>query len=401
MATVEFRNVGKVFDNGFVAVRDFSLKVNDGELMVLVGPSGCGKSTLLRILAGLDEATTGDVLIDDVVVTYVAPRNRDIAMVFQSYALYPHLTVRENIEFGLKIHNLPEDEIAERVRTASDLLGLTEVLDRRPKQLSGGQRQRVAMGRALVREPRVFLMDEPLSNLDAKLRVRMRSEIGLLQQRLGTTMLYVTHDQVEAMTMGDRVVVMREGAILQVGTPKEIYTHPVDRFVAAFLGSPSMNLAEATVARCTDEHLTGRLWLQIGSQRLLLPESVLAKCPRLLELADSDDVLTMGVRPEDMEDAHLIEVPPFSTLRAKVAIVEELGAQTMVHFGLDARSVQGEDRADFAIGSALKSDFVAAFNPKTAVHANDEIDIALDLSRIHFFDGATGVNLAKEASNAQ
>ena len=263
MATVEFRHVAKTFDNGFVAVKDFSLTIGDGELMVLVGPSGCGKSTLLRILAGLDEPTAGEVLINGEVVNDVPPRERDIAMVFQSYALYPHLSVRENIEFGLRLRHVPDEDIERRVATATNLLGLTEVLDRKPKQLSGGQRQRVAMGRALVREPKVFLMDEPLSNLDAKLRVHMRSEIGLLQHRLGATMLYVTHDQVEAMTMGDRVAVMRNGEVLQVGTPKQVYNEPINAFVAAFVGSPAMNLAEATITQNGDG-----AWLHLGSQQL-------------------------------------------------------------------------------------------------------------------------------------
>ena len=388
MATVEFRHVAKTFDNGFVAVKDFSLTIPDGELMVLVGPSGCGKSTLLRILAGLDAPTAGDVLIDGVVVNGVPPRERDIAMVFQSYALYPHLSVRENIEFGLRLHRLPEEEIDRRVTSATELLGLTEVLDRKPKQLSGGQRQRVAMGRALVREPKVFLMDEPLSNLDAKLRVHMRSEIGLLQRRLGATMIYVTHDQVEAMTMGDRVAVMRDGKVLQVGTPKEVYNEPVNAFVAAFVGSPAMNLVEATISNNGDG-----LWVHLGSQRLRLDTDTYGRHPSLRELAADGLAITVGIRPEHLEDARLITADPSCTLKAKIDIVEELGSQTMVHFGVDAKPVLAEGRSDLATGTPLGADFVGTFDPSTSVNDGDTIDIAVDMTQLHFFDSRTGVSL--------
>ena len=388
MATVEFDHISKVFDNGFVAVRDFSLTIGDGELMVLVGPSGCGKSTLLRILAGLDAQTEGDVRIDGVLVNHAAPRERDIAMVFQSYALYPHMTVRENIEFGLRLHHLPAEDVTRRMKAAAELLGLNDVLDRKPKQLSGGQRQRVAMGRALVREPKVFLMDEPLSNLDAKLRVRMRSEIGFLQQRLGTTMLYVTHDQVEAMTMGDRVAVMRNGELLQVGTPKEIYNNPMNAFVAAFIGSPSMNLAEATV----NENGEG-LWLQIGSQRIRVNHDIFDRHPLLRAVVESGQPVTFGIRPEDLEDARLVPADPDHLLRARIEIVEELGSQTMVHFGIGAKAVRGEDRSDLEMGSVLEASFVGTFNPRTTVRPGEEIDIAVDTGRIHFFDRTTGMSL--------
>jgi multiple sugar transport system ATP-binding protein len=385
MATVEFAHLTKRFENGFVAVDDFSLAVSDGELLVLVGPSGCGKSTVLRMLAGLDDPTEGEVLIDSIRMNEAPPRDRDIAMVFQSYALYPHLTVRENIEFGLKIHRLPEEEIAERVKIATDLLGLGEVLDRKPKQLSGGQRQRVAMGRALVREPKVFLLDEPLSNLDAKLRVHMRTEIAMLQQRLGVTMLYVTHDQVEAMTMGDRVAVMRAGQLLQVGTPKEIYNTPVNAFVAAFIGSPAMNMAEGTVRKVGENFVA-----VVGSQTLSLPSDIFVQHPALKPVMNAELPCIIGIRPEDFEDATLVPVDSSRTLRAHSELVEELGSQTMVHFNLDAPSVsvEGED----VIARPFTA-FVGTFSAHTNVVADTEIAIAVDSSRMHFFDIETGLRL--------
>jgi multiple sugar transport system ATP-binding protein len=385
MASVEFAHLTKRFENGFLAVDDFSLAVNDGELLVLVGPSGCGKSTVLRILAGLDDLSEGEVRIAETRVNEIAPRDRDIAMVFQSYALYPHLTVRENIEFGLRIHNLPEGEIAQRLKIASDLLGLGEVLDRRPKQLSGGQRQRVAMGRALVREPKVFLMDEPLSNLDAKLRVRMRTEIAMLQERLGVTMLYVTHDQMEAMTMGDRVAVMRAGRLLQVGTPKQIYNQPVNAFVAAFIGSPAMNMAEGTIRQDGANPVA-----VLGSQTLSLPLGVFDKHPGILEVMKTGRVCTIGIRPEDFEDASLIAADSARCLRATVDNVEDLGSQTVVHFCVDAPpvSVELDDER-----SSQSSAFVGTFSAHTNVEAKSEIMIAVDTARMHFFDRETGLSL--------
>jgi ABC-type sugar transport system ATPase subunit len=387
MATVSFDHLTKIFENGFVAVDDFSLEIQDGELLVLVGPSGCGKSTALRMLAGLDEATDGEIRIDGLRVNEVAPQHRDIAMVFQSYALYPHMTVRENIQFGLKLHHLDEDEINERVRKATELLGLEEVLDRRPKQLSGGQRQRVAMGRALVREPKVFLLDEPLSNLDAKLRVHMRSEISLLQQRLGTTMLYVTHDQVEAMTMGDRVAVMRNGKLLQVGTPKEIYNEPINSFVAGFIGSPSMNMAQATLggASGTDLH--------IGTQVLRLEKTVFDNHPSLVKaLRDGCDI-DVGIRPEDLEDAQLVPTEETRCLHATVQIVEELGSQTIVHFGIDAVAGNTQETKDVSSGLVQTANFVGTFSARTNVQAGQTIAIAVDVDRIHFFARESGLSL--------
>ncbi len=385
MATVAFEHLTKRFENSFLAVDDFSLAVNDGELLVLVGPSGCGKSTVLRILAGLEDPSDGEVRIDGNSVNLLAPRDRDIAMVFQSYALYPHLTVRENIEFGLKIHRIPEEEITQRVKVASDLLGLGEVLDRRPKQLSGGQRQRVAMGRALVREPKVFLMDEPLSNLDAKLRVHMRTEIAMLQERLGVTMLYVTHDQVEALTMGDRVAVMRTGRLLQVGTPKQIYNQPVNAFVAAFVGSPAMNMAHGTVRRIGKQFV-----LSLGSQTLTLPTDLLEQHRGLHEVIERGEVCTIGIRPEDFEDAALVPTDQNRCIRARVETVEELGSQTLVHFKIDALpvAVEGEESPE-----SVSAAFIGTFSAHTNVVAGNEILIAVDTTRMHFFHRETGVSL--------
>ncbi len=389
MATVEFVHVTKKFENGFVAVDDFSLSLLDGELMVLVGPSGCGKSTALRILAGLEDPTEGEVRIDGRDVSSKPPQARDIAMVFQSYALYPHMTVRENIEFGLKLHHLGDEEVHRRLASASELLGLDELLDRRPKALSGGQRQRVAMGRAIVREPKVFLMDEPLSNLDAKLRVHMRSEILRLQRRLKTTMLYVTHDQVEAMTMGMRVAVMRDGALLQVGTPKEIYNRPLNAFIAGFIGSPSMNLAEATLDRDSD----GRTWLHLGDQQLLLDQSVLAAHPALQAAVGKGTKVVFGVRPEDLEDAGLVSAPPERCLESTIELVEELGSQTLVHFAVNAVAVNAEERPDLAVAVPAGMTFVGTFNPRTQVLAGERARIAVDTMRLHFFDLATGASI--------
>ncbi len=389
MAAIEFVHVTKKFENGFVAVDDFSLSLLDGELMVLVGPSGCGKSTALRILAGLEDPTEGEVRIDGRNVSTIAPQGRDIAMVFQSYALYPHMAVQENIEFGLKLHHVSDEEIQRRLAFASELLGLDELLQRRPKALSGGQRQRVAMGRAIVREPKVFLMDEPLSNLDAKLRVHMRSEILRLQRRLKTTMLYVTHDQVEAMTMGSRVAVMKDGALLQVGTPKEIYNRPLNAFIAGFIGSPSMNLAQATLERGSDA-LT---WLHLGDQRLVLDQSVLVDHPKLEAAVGKGTKVVFGVRPEDLEDAALVSAPPDRCLESMVDLVEELGSQTMVHFGVNAVGVNAEERPDLAVALPSGMTFVGTFNPRTEVRAGERARIAVDTKRLHFFDLETGVSI--------
>jgi multiple sugar transport system ATP-binding protein len=298
MAVVAFRGVGKVYAGGARAVSGMDLEIGDGEFVVLVGPSGCGKTTALRMLAGLETITEGTVTIGDQVVNHMAPRDRDIAMVFQNYALYPHLTVYDNIAFGLRLRKVSKDKIDGRVRHAAEVLGLEDFLDRKPRALSGGQRQRVAMGRAIVREPQAFLMDEPLSNLDAKLRVQMRAEISSLQDELGVTTLYVTHDQIEAMTMGDRVAVMRKGELQQVAPPQDLYDHPVNLFVAGFIGSPTMNMVESSV-----EETDGSLEITIGEQRLRLGKETLSLHPALRRYVGR--TVALGIRPEDLEDASM------------------------------------------------------------------------------------------------
>ena len=319
MTAVTFSQVGKVYPDGTRAVEDLDLDVSDGEFMVLVGPSGCGKTTALRMLAGLEEITEGLIQIGDRVVNHVPSKDRDIAMVFQSYALYPHLTVYENIAFGLRLRKLPKAEIDRRVRDAARLLGLDELLERKPRALSGGQRQRVAMGRAIVREPAAYLMDEPLSNLDAKLRVQMRAEIARLQDDLGVTTIYVTHDQVEAMTMGDRVAVMRKGKLQQVAPPQELYDRPVNLFVGGFIGSPAMNMVEARLERSD-----GELLAVVGDQRLGLGQETLAARPGLKEYDGRNVVL--GIRPEDLEDVALApDAPADQRLGGEVVLREALG----------------------------------------------------------------------------
>jgi multiple sugar transport system ATP-binding protein len=320
MARVELDEIWKVFPDGTRAVSALSLDIHDGEFVVLVGPSGCGKTTALRMLAGLEEITAGEVRIDDRVVNRVPPRDRDIAMVFQNYALYPHLTVGENMGFGLKLRRVKKDEIRQRVEQAAGILGLEDLLDRKPRNLSGGQRQRVAMGRAIVREPQAFLMDEPLSNLDAKLRVQMRSEIARIQRDLGVTTVYVTHDQVEAMTMGDRVAVMRRGILQQVDAPQVLYDRPCNVFVGGFIGSPAMNLVEATIEAGDD----GTLAARFGSGRLAIPGELVSERPALQAYRGKNVVL--GVRPEEMEDAALAgDAADDATIEMSVGLVEQMG----------------------------------------------------------------------------
>jgi multiple sugar transport system ATP-binding protein len=395
MANVVLEHIGKRYDNGFEAVIDLNLEVADGEFLVLVGPSGCGKTTALRMIAGLEDITSGELKIGDRRVNEVAPKDRDIAMVFQSYALYPHMTVAENIGFGLKLRKMDKTDITKRVNEAARMLGLDELLDRRPKQLSGGQRQRVAMGRAIVREPQVFLMDEPLSNLDAKMRVQTRGEIARIQQRLGVTTIYVTHDQVEAMTMGTRVAVMKKGVLQQVDTPQFIYDNPANLFVAGFIGSPPMNLCEGTISR--NEAGT---WVNLGDQKLLLdPELVASRSG--LETALDGRTVVVGVRPEDMEDASFSAAPPERTLKSKVDITEALGSELMVHFGVDAPQIfsDGAKKAEESddelnrIATDADSTFVGSFNSRSRVRPGDLIDVSVNTSHMHFFDPANGNRL--------
>jgi multiple sugar transport system ATP-binding protein len=377
MATVVLEDVNKVYENGFHAIHDLNLEVNDSEFLVLVGPSGCGKSTALRMVAGLETISTGEMRIGDRVVNDVEPKDRDIAMVFQNYALYPHMSVYDNIGFALKLAKVPKDEIDQRVRKAAEILELTQNLDRKPGQLSGGQRQRVAMGRAIVRQPAAFLMDEPLSNLDAKLRVQMRAEIAGLQRELGVTTIYVTHDQVEAMTMGDRVAVLKDGYLQQVDTPQNLYDRPTNVFVAAFIGSPSMNLYESTI---TVEGDGGSL--TIGSQTIPLSPASLAARPALRNHDGKRVVL--GIRPEDFEDSSL-DTGGHPTITAPVSLLEALGSEIMVHFTVDALRVDSgdPDAVDEAGGAA---NAVGRFNPRSGVRPGRTATIAVTTENLHFFD---------------
>jgi multiple sugar transport system ATP-binding protein len=377
MAQLELQRLTKVYSGGVTAVDDVSLDIRDGEFMVLVGPSGCGKSTLLRMIAGLEDVTEGTIAIGGVDVTELAPRRRDIAMVFQSYALYPHMSVRKNIAYGLKVRRTPKDETRRRVEEVAALLGLEDLLDRKPAQLSGGQRQRVAMGRAIVREPKAFLMDEPLSNLDAKLRVGMRASLAQLHARLGVTTVYVTHDQTEAMTLGQRVAVMRDGRVLQVDTPTTLYSRPADLFVAGFIGTPAMNLVEARLDG--DE-------VVFGSNRLPLAA---ARRP-----AARDGRVVLGIRPEAFEEASLAR-PGLPAIDANVTVLEELGADAHVFFSVDAAPA-GDAKAAAGQAEPLAGDgtlFTARVEPDTTVRVGDRVRLAVDPARFHFFDPETGRSL--------
>ena len=389
MAQLAFEGVTKVFPDGTEAVRDFDLDVGDGELMILVGPSGSGKSTALRMLAGLEDATAGTIRIGTRVVNDVAPKDRDIAMVFQSYALYPHMDVGHNLGFALRMQRVQRASIGERVSAAARRLGLADLVDKRPKNLSGGQRQRVAVGRAIVRQPQAFLMDEPLSNLDAKLRVEMRAYLSRLRQELGTTTVYVTHDQIEAMTMGDRVAVMRDGRLVQCDGPQTLYDRPVDLFVAGFIGSPAMNFARGRLERAGDG-----LDLILGSQRMRLagslPDAVLAR---------GGAPVVLGIRPEALSHA-----PPGQdddhVLEATVELVESLGSDLLVHAELDAPAVLTEDQLEVAreVGGDPAADlararFTARLSPDVAVTTGDRVRLHVDVERLHFFDPDTTLAL--------
>jgi multiple sugar transport system ATP-binding protein len=381
MATVSLDKINKVYENGFHAVKDLSVDIAEGEFMVLVGPSGCGKSTALRMIAGLEDITSGVLRIGGKEANDETPKERDIAMVFQNYALYPHMTVAENIGFALKLRKLPKDQLNAKVKEAAEILGLTEWLDRKPGQLSGGQRQRVAMGRAIVREPSVFLMDEPLSNLDAKLRVQMRAEVSRIQRRIGVATVYVTHDQVEAMTMGDRVTVLRDGMLQQVDTPQNLYDNPDNVFVAAFIGSPSQNLYDAALTE-------GARSIKLGSQEIPLPDAVRTKRPALVSFAGKDVVV--GMRPEHLPAAKPGETGP--TLVGEVELIESLGSEQVVHFTIDANRVIAEgalekDEAD-AVGAG---EGVARVDAKHPVKIGDKMTFAIDIEDMQFFDTATGL----------
>ena len=396
MAEIVLDNVWKIYPDGTEAVRALDLTIADGEFMVLVGPSGCGKTTALRMVAGLEIISRGTVTIGDVVVNDVPPKDRDIAMVFQNYALYPHMSVFDNMAFGLKLKKISQREIDQRVGDAADILGLEELLGRKPAALSGGQRQRVAMGRAIVRHPRAFLMDEPLSNLDAKLRVQMRSEIARIQHDLKVTTIYVTHDQTEAMTMGDRVAVIRKGELQQVEEPQRLYDHPLNLFVAGFIGSPAMNLVEARIVEAD-----GGLAVQVAGFDLPIPEELLARRPALRGFVDRPVV--MGVRPEDMEDASLVsDAPPERRITAVIELREALGSDVVVHFGLDAPPAITEDVRELAVDvghealekleqSTDRTTVLARLNPRTMAQAGESIELVVDTHRLHFFDPDTGL----------
>ena len=364
MASLTLKNIYKRYPNGFEAVKDFNLEIADQEFIIFVGPSGCGKSTTLRMIAGLEDISSGELRIGDRLVNEVEPKDRDIAMVFQNYALYPHMTVYDNMAFGLKLRKVPKDEIDKMVKEAAKILDLTPLLDRKPKALSGGQRQRVAMGRAIVRNPKVFLMDEPLSNLDAKLRVQMRIEIAKLHQRLGTTIIYVTHDQTEAMTLGTRIVVMKDGVIQQVDTPQNLYDKPQNLFVAGFMGSPQMNFLDAIV-----EVQGETAYLKVAGHAIPLPP---AKSKKLIEGGYDGRSVTFGIRPEDVYDSEMyVETSPMSVFESTIKVYELLGAEVYLYFDLEMFPM------------------TARVDSRTTARPGDVIKFAMDVEKIHVFDKET------------
>jgi multiple sugar transport system ATP-binding protein len=390
MADVAFNEVDKVYENGVQAVFGLTLDIHDGEFLVLVGPSGCGKTTALRMVAGLEEISDGTLSIGGRVVNDVSPKERDIAMVFQNYALYPHLSVGENIAFGLRLRKAPKATINERVAWAAKLLDLTPYLDRKPKQLSGGQRQRVAMGRAIVRQPQVFLMDEPLSNLDAKLRVQMRADIAKLQRELGTTTVYVTHDQVEAMTMGDRVAVMSKGVLQQVDAPQRLYDRPENLFVAGFIGTPPMNLLEGAVS------VNGGVTVEIGGNAISVPEQALGNYPRLREWNGRNVIV--GLRAGDLHPAQGRDDLP--QIVAELSLVESLGGESMAYFHVEAKHITAEpavaaelENLDEASVVGTRPNLVASFPPHVQLRLGERVRIAVDTKNLHFFDEASGAPL--------
>jgi len=390
VAEIVLKNVTKRYPDGTEAVKQMNLDIADGEFVILVGPSGCGKTTALRMIAGLEDITEGEIRIGDNVVNHLPPRERDVAMVFQSYALYPHMTVRGNMGFALRLAKVRKNEINRRVEEAAKILDLTEQLERKPANLSGGQRQRVAMGRAIVRQPAAFLMDEPLSNLDAKLRVQMRTEVSRIQQRLGTTMVYVTHDQVEAMTLGDRVAVMRLGVIQQVGPPKELYGEPVNLFVAGFIGSPAMNFTPA----------------QIDGNTIVLPILEAPLPEELRSKLDGTGELIAGIRPEDFEDASLVSDEARgrgATFKTKIDVLEWMGAELYAHFSIEQQGIESQELAELAAAAGTadvpsaggdEEQIVARLDSASEAREGQEIELFVDLSKLHLFDLETGRNVS-------
>ena len=384
MSGLLLKGINKVYPSGVQAVFNFCLDIRDKEFIVLVGPSGCGKSTTLRMIAGLEEISSGELYIDDKLVNDVVPKDRDIAMVFQNYALYPHMSVYDNMAFGLKLRKVPKEIIDQKVKAAAEILGITDYLSRKPKALSGGQRQRVALGRTIVREPKVFLLDEPLSNLDAKLRASMRTEISKLHARLATTFIYVTHDQIEAMTMGTRIVVMKDGFMQQVDTPQNLYDYPVNLFVASFIGTPQMNFFKESTL--TSEG--GNIYVNfIGDNKILLPKEVAARIKNVNEYLDTGKPITLGVRPEDIhQDQMFISNSPETVVSARIDVIEKLGAETQIYCELDH-----EGKVASIIDSSTQ--MIAKISSRAVVALNDIIELAFDANHIHMFDGETEASL--------
>ena len=388
MGAIKITSVGKIYPNGTRALGDVNIEINDGEFVVLVGPSGCGKTTLLRMVAGLEDITEGEIFIGEKLVNEVAPKDRDIAMVFQNYALYPHMSVYDNMAFSLKLRKLSKEEIDKKVKDAARTLEISELLERKPKALSGGQRQRVAMGRAIVRNPEAFLMDEPLSNLDAKLRVQMRAELGQLHTQLETTTLYVTHDQVEAMTMGDRVAVIRKGELQQIDTPREIYLYPKNIFVAGFIGSPSMNFVYA------DVKLSGDI-----AELSFANETIKCSSEHSKKLKKVDGMqIVLGIRPEAFEDSLYAKDSEYTeSINIKVTLLEQLGSDSYIHFYKDLKPVQTEaieeilaDEGEDITVLGDETKFIARINPNSTVKEGEEINLSIDPSKLHFFDPDSG-----------
>ncbi len=390
MSGLLLKGINKVYHGGNQAVFNFCLDIRDKEFIVFVGPSGCGKSTTLRMIAGLEEISSGELYIDGKLVNDVVPKDRDIAMVFQNYALYPHMSVYDNMAFGLKLRKVPKEIINEKVKAAAEILGITDYLSRKPKALSGGQRQRVALGRTIVREPKVFLLDEPLSNLDAKLRAQMRTEISKLHVRLATTFIYVTHDQIEAMTMGTRIVVMKDGFMQQVDTPQNLYDYPINLFVAGFIGTPQMNFFKKSTL--TQEN--GKVFVNfVGNNKIALPKAVAAKIKNIDEYLDTGKEVTLGVRPEDIhEDELFISKSPETTVKAKIDVIEKLGAETQIYCDLDYES-EKSNIVDHT------SQMIAKISSRATVNLDEIIEIAFDANHIHLFDGFTEATMLERDEN--
>ncbi len=384
MSGLLLKGINKVYPSGVQAVFNFCLDIRDKEFIVLVGPSGCGKSTTLRMIAGLEEISSGELYIDGKLVNDVVPKDRDIAMVFQNYALYPHMSVYDNMAFGLKLRKVPKEIIDEKVKAAAEILGITDYLSRKPKALSGGQRQRVALGRTIVREPKVFLLDEPLSNLDAKLRASMRTEISKLHTRLATTFLYVTHDQVEAMTMGTRIVVMKDGFMQQVDTPQNLYDYPVNLFVAGFIGTPQMNFFRNSTLTCENDNIYVNF---VGGNKIMLPKAVAVRIKNANEYLNTGKPVTLGVRPEDIhQDQVFIASSPDTVVKARIEVIEKLGAETQIYCELDH-----EAKESSIVDNSTQ--MIAKISSRAVISLNEIIELAFDAKHLHLFDGETEASI--------